>query len=190
MGNEIANIPNILTLIRIIMIPIFIVVFYLPNNIHYFLSASVFVLACFTDWLDGFLARKLKQESQLGEFLDPVADKLIVASALVLLVQSHATIWLAIPAVVIVCREILISALREWMAELGKRTSIAVSYVGKVKTTFQMVAIIIFLTQPPKSVGWIMYTGYVLLYIAVILTIWSMLSYVATSFKIINIKDR
>src|SRR5436190_18019984 len=108
------NIPNFLTLLRIFLIPFFVVVFYLPFEWRFLVTAIIFVVAAITDWLDGFLARKLRQVSPLGAFLDPVADKLIVAVALVLLVQSYATPWLAIPAAIIVGREIVISALREW----------------------------------------------------------------------------
>src|SRR6476660_8095219 len=120
------SIPNLLTLLRISLIPIFVLVFYLPFEWHYIASAIIFAIAAATDWLDGYLARKLQQVSPLGAFLDPVADKLIVAVALVLLVQSHASAWLAIPSAVIVGREIVISALREWMAELGKRQRVGV----------------------------------------------------------------
>ena len=137
-----ANLPNILTGIRILMIPVLVVVFYLfPVEWRYLASASVFALASVTDWLDGYLARKLEQTTPFGEFLDPVADKLIVATALVLLVEVHASAILAVPALVIVGREIVVSALREWMARINDRRSVAVSYLGKIKTAFQMVAI-------------------------------------------------
>lgn len=171
------NIPNFVTFIRIFLIPFFVVVFYLPSQWSHFLSAMLFAIAAFTDWLDGYLARKLEQVSLLGEFLDPVADKLIVAVALVLLVQSHATALLAIPAAVIVCREIVISALREWMAEVGKRRTVAVSNLGKLKTFAQMVSIVLLLSQSPESISLITICGYILIYSAALLTLWSMVIY-------------
>jgi CDP-diacylglycerol--glycerol-3-phosphate 3-phosphatidyltransferase len=171
------SIPNLLTLLRISLIPIFVLVFYLPFGWHNFASAIIFAIAAVTDWLDGYLARKLQQVSPLGEFLDPVADKLIVAVALVLLVQSHASAWLAIPAAIIVSREIVISALREWMAELGKRQRVGVKGIGKFKTAGQMIAILLLLSQDPQSLSWITVFGYVLIYGASVLTLWSMIIY-------------
>ena len=171
------NIPNLLTWLRIFIIPFFVLIFYMPFQWHFFVSALLFAIAAFTDWLDGYLARKLKQVSPLGEFLDPVADKLIVAVALVLLVQSHASPFLAIPAAVIVSREIVISALREWMADLGKRHKVKVIDIGKLKTAVQMIAIIILLAVDPRKFSWLSVIGYVLIYIAAILTLWSMVVY-------------
>ncbi len=173
------NVPNALTLVRISLIPILVLVFYLPVQWSYMASAIVFTVAAITDWFDGFLARKLKQVSALGAFLDPVADKLIVAVALVLLVQAHASFWLTIPAAIIVCREIVISALREWMAELGNRTTVSVSYLGKLKTVGQMVAIALLLSQDPsiRPFGMALWLGYLLIYLASILTLWSMIEY-------------
>lgn len=177
------SIPNILTLLRISLIPIFVLVFYLPFDFRYMATAIIFTIAAITDWLDGYLARKLKQVSPLGEFLDPVADKLIVVVALVLLVQAHHTAWLAIPAAIIVSREIVISALREWMAELGKRRHVAVSNIGKFKTAGQMVAIILLLSQNPASFSWVTICGYVLMYAASILTLWSMVVYLRVAWQ-------
>lgn len=173
------NIPNALTIVRISLIPILVLVFYLPVEWSYKGSAIVFILAAITDWFDGYLARKLKQVSAFGEFLDPVADKLIVAVALVLLVQAHASFWLTIPAAVIVSREIVISALREWMAEVGKRRKVAVSYLGKLKTVGQMIAIVLLLSQNPsiKPFSFTMWMGYLLIYLASLLTLWSMIVY-------------
>lgn len=171
------NLPNILTLLRIALIPIFIAIFYLPWEWRYVASASIFGVAAATDWLDGYLARKLNQFTPFGAFLDPVADKLIVAAALVLLLQAHATVIFALPALVIISREIVISALREWMAELGKRTSVAVSYIGKVKTALQMIAITVLLAVDPVAYPVWDQVGIVLLYIAAILTLWSMVVY-------------
>lgn len=183
------SIPNLLTLLRISLIPIFMVIFYLPFEWRYMTSAAIFTLAAITDWLDGYLARKLHQVSPLGEFLDPVADKLIVAVALVLLVQSHASALLAIPAAIIVCREIVISALREWMAEMGKRQKVAVSNLGKFKTVGQMVAIICLLSQNPQNNSVITLFGYGLIYAAALVTLWSMVIYLKLAWKEL-IKDQ
>lgn len=177
------TIPNILTIIRISLIPILVLLFYMPGKWSYTATALVFLLAAITDWLDGYLARKLEQFSEFGRFLDPVADKLIVAVALVLLVGSHCTPLLTIPAIIIVSREIVISALREWMAEIGKRAHVSVSYIGKVKTTVQMVAITLLLSQPFSFANPIIISGYVLLYLSAILTIWSMFLYLRAAKK-------
>lgn len=171
------NLPNILTLLRIALIPILVTIFYLPWEWRYVACASIFGVAAVTDWLDGYLARKLDQFTPFGAFLDPVADKLIVTAALILLLQAHATVLFALPALVIISREIVISALREWMAELGNRTSVAVSYVGKVKTTLQMIAIGVLLAVDPVAYPMWDQVGIFLLYIAAILTLWSMVIY-------------
>ncbi|NIB41241.1 CDP-diacylglycerol--glycerol-3-phosphate 3-phosphatidyltransferase [Pseudomaricurvus alkylphenolicus] len=171
------TLANQLTLFRIVLIPLLVIVFYLPFAWSYPVAAMIFTIAAITDWLDGYVARRYNQSTPFGAFLDPVADKLMVAVALVLLVGAHANAWLAIPALVIVGREIVISALREWMAELGKRASVAVSYVGKVKTTFQMLAIIALLSVSPDSHADWLILGYVMLYIAALLTLWSMVIY-------------
>lgn len=178
------NLPNILTLSRIAAIPLFVIIFYLPYKWSYGFAAFIFVLAGVTDWFDGYLARRLNQTTKLGAFLDPVADKLMVAVALVLLVEMHATVWLAIPALVIVSREIAVSALREWMAECGQRAAVAVSNIGKVKTVVQIIAIAMLLAIKPVfgEDGGLAFVGaellaYLLLYIAVILTLWSMIIY-------------
>lgn len=172
------NLPNILTFFRILIIPIFVLLFYLPGEWAHPVSAILFAFACFTDWLDGYLARVLAQTSKLGAFLDPVADKLIVAVALVLLVGEKGLSLITIPAAIIICREIVVSALREWMAELGKRSSIAVSMMGKLKTTVQMVSLIVLLWYTPNvSAPWIGTLGYLLIYAAAALTLWSMLIY-------------
>ena len=126
------NIPNILTTLRIALIPCIVIVYYLPYKWSLFGASSIFALAAATDWLDGYLARRLNQSTAFGAFLDPVADKLMVSVALVMLVESYSEPYLTIPAVIIIGREIVISALREWMAELGKRASIAVSIIGKL----------------------------------------------------------
>jgi CDP-diacylglycerol--glycerol-3-phosphate 3-phosphatidyltransferase len=171
------NIPNILTLSRIVMLPVFVIFFYLPVSWHYLAACVIFILAAITDGLDGYYARKLGQTSALGAFLDPVADKLMVAVVLVLLVEDQPSIWLAIPAAIIIGREITISALREWMAEIGASSKVAVSGYGKLKTICQMVALG-FLIYHNDLFGIPIYTiGMILLYIASILTIWSMILY-------------
>lgn len=171
------NIPNTLTLLRIVLIPIFVLIFYLPFSWARIVCALVFALAAVTDWFDGYLARRWSQTSPFGAFLDPVADKLMVAVALLLLVQSEPTPALAIPAAVIIGREITISALREWMAELGARAQVAVSMLGKIKTTLQMIAILLLIYERPLY-GLPIYTlGFLLLYVAAILTLWSMVMY-------------
>ncbi len=180
------NIPTLLTLLRIILIPFFIVAFYLPVEWGRTAAAGIFVLAAWTDWLDGFLARKLNQISPFGAFLDPVADKLMVAAALVLLVSDMPTYWVAIPAIVIIGREIAISALREWMAEMGGRANVAVSMIGKIKTTVQMVAILMLLYLEPIGDIPTSVVGMVLLYIAMLLTLWSMVIYLRAAWPVLQ----
>lgn len=171
------NIPNLLTLLRIFLIPVLVVFVYLPVAWAHIAATAVFALAAFTDLLDGYLARRLGQVSALGAFLDPVADKLMVATALVLLVEADPTPVMAIPAVVIVGREITISGLREWMAGIGARTQVAVSTIGKFKTTAQMIAISLLLFREPVYSIPVYTIGLVLLYVAVVLTLWSMTLY-------------
>jgi len=180
------NIPNILTLIRIAMIPVFVAIFYLPWSWAPQACAAVFALAGVTDWLDGYLARRLEQTSPLGAFLDPVADKLMVAAALILIVEADPTPALAIPAVIIIGREITISALREWMAEVGVRAKVAVSTIGKVKTAAQMVAITLLIWRDDIWEIPVYTVGYVLLYMAAILTLWSMMLYLRAAWPSLN----
>ena len=177
--------PNILTLLRIILIPVLVVVFYMPSQWSYQISAMLFGLAALTDALDGYLARRLKQLSVFGAFLDPVADKLMVAVALVLLVQDNPTALFAVPACIIIGREIAISALREWMSEIGERTRVAVSVIGKIKTIVQMVAILLLLYRVPIGPFPTHAVGLVLLYGAALLTLWSMLVYMRAAWPII-----
>ena len=180
------NIPNLLTFLRILLIPFFVGSFYLPIEWSNQLSAFLFALAAWTDWLDGFLARRWHQTSSLGAFLDPVADKLMVAAALVVLVQADPTVWMVIPAIVIIGREITISALREWMAELGARAQVAVSVIGKFKTAAQMLALVLLIYKEDLW-GIPIYTvGYVLLYVAVILTLWSMTVYIRAAWPTLS----
>ena len=170
--NPIYNLPNLLTVLRIFLIPVFIVVFYLPSTWGREAATTVFVLAALTDWLDGYLARRMGLVSALGAFLDPVADKLMVAAALILLVQLGRVD--ALIAVVIIGREITISALREWMARVGQSASVAVAYVGKLKTTAQMVAIPMLLFNASLYGVDLSLAGEVLIYVAAALTLWSM----------------
>ena len=135
------TLPTALTLLRILLIPVLVLVFYLPHGWTNFASALVFALAALTDWLDGWIARRYDLHSAFGAFLDPVADKLMVSTALFLIVQGHPTAWMALWAAVIVGREIAVSALREWMAEIGQRARVSVATVGKIKTVVQMVAV-------------------------------------------------
>ncbi len=142
-----------------------------------FASGVLFALAAITDWLDGYLARRMNQTTPFGAFLDPVADKLIVVSALIVLITYHHNAWLTIPSLIIVGREIVISALREWMAEVNDSVAVAVSYLGKVKTTLQMIAITLLLIVPVESQSAVMTMGYILLYLAALMTLWSMWQY-------------
>ncbi|MDY6942748.1 MAG: CDP-diacylglycerol--glycerol-3-phosphate 3-phosphatidyltransferase [Pseudomonadota bacterium] len=167
------NVPNLLTLSRIILIPLFVVAYYAPMSGAQTLAASLFVLAAITDWLDGYLARRWGQTSAFGAFFDPVADKLMVAMALLIVLQNDPRLIMALPVAVIIGREITVSALREWMAEIGHRGRVAVSMWGKVKTTVQMISLVILLLA-----DWPTYPlGLLGLYIAAILTLWSMIQY-------------
>jgi CDP-diacylglycerol--glycerol-3-phosphate 3-phosphatidyltransferase len=178
------NTPNVLTLLRIALIPAFFVAYYLAEPWGHALATGLFILAALTDWLDGYLARRWEQTSPFGAFLDPVADKLMIAAALVLLVADpyvHAHVidsrLLAAVVLVILGREIAVSALREWMSQVGNRSVVAVSLVGKVKTSAQMIAIPFLLWRDPLWGLPVFQTGEVLLYIAAALTLWSMLIY-------------
>jgi CDP-diacylglycerol--glycerol-3-phosphate 3-phosphatidyltransferase len=170
------TIPNLLTLLRIILIPVLVLVFYSPLHWSYQISAAIFGLAALTDWLDGYLARRLQQHSVFGAFLDPVADKLMVTVALVLLVQDNPSPLFAVPAAIIVGREIAISALREWMSEIGERTKVAVSIIGKI---------LLLLYKFPLGPFPSHEVGVILLYIAAILTLWSMLVYLRAAWPIL-----
>jgi CDP-diacylglycerol--glycerol-3-phosphate 3-phosphatidyltransferase len=179
------NVPTLLTLMRIALIPVFVIIFYLPFLWVNLATAAIFGLAALTDWLDGYLARRLGQTSAFGAFLDPVADKLMVAVALILLVQQHPSIVFTVPAMIIVGREIAVSALREWMAELGNRAKVKVSVIGKFKTIAQMVALLLLLYHEPL---WIIPTelvGMVLLYVAALLTLWSMVIYLRAAWPVL-----
>lgn len=175
------NVPNTFTWIRILIIPFFIGVYYLPETTlswphKNYLGAALFSLAALTDWLDGYLARRLGQMSAFGAFLDPVADKLMVAAALIVLVNLDRADPLA--ATIIIGREIAISALREWMAQVGQAKNIAVAFIGKVKTATQMIAIILLLFYEPLIPGISTAAiGAIGIWMAAILTLWSMIYY-------------
>jgi len=177
------NIPNILTGFRIFLIPIFVLLYYLPVTWASAAAAFVFWLAGVTDALDGYLARKLDQQTAFGAFLDPVADKIMVAVSLVMIVEHYAVIWITIPAMVMICREIIISALREWMAELGQRASVAVSWIGKFKTGAQMLSLFLLIWQYSPAMEWV---GFTLLYIATALTLWSMFVYLKAAWPALS----
>ncbi|MCE9678839.1 CDP-diacylglycerol--glycerol-3-phosphate 3-phosphatidyltransferase [Shewanella sp. AS1] len=174
------NVPIALTLFRLVLLPVFVIFFYTNYSWSPFAAAFVFWLAAVTDALDGYAARKLKQSTRFGAFLDPVADKIMVTTALVLLVEQYDSVWLTLPALFMIGREIVISALREWMAEIGKRGAVAVSWIGKYKTAAQMLAIIGLIWQPND---FLIYVAMTLLYIAAILTFWSMVSYVMAAWS-------
>lgn len=176
--------PIILTVSRILIIPILILVYYLPYENWHWLTSGIFLLACLTDWLDGYLARQLKQTSVFGAFLDPVADKLVVAVALIIIVESKQLPYIAIPASVIIGREIAISALREWMSNIGKRHHVAVNVLGKVKTVIQMLALTLLLAYyPGQHTLWFGALGYGLLYVAAVMTVLSMMFYVRMAWR-------
>ncbi|HEX7326331.1 MAG TPA: CDP-diacylglycerol--glycerol-3-phosphate 3-phosphatidyltransferase [Rhodanobacteraceae bacterium] len=189
------NLPTWLTLFRVFLLPVMVVVFYAHNLIPAIppyaanvATVVVFALASITDWLDGWIARHFHMESAFGAFLDPVADKLMIAVTLFLLVQSHHTWLLAVTSAIIVGREISVSALREWMAFVGERALVKVKWIGKFKTVMQIVAILILLWERNKEAtflrGW--YVGEVLLVIAGILTIWSGLAYMRAAWPVLK----
>jgi len=181
----ILNLPNILTLMRIVLIPVLVVVFYYPVQWANVAATVIFFIAGVTDWLDGYLARRLGVSSRFGAFLDPVADKLMVAVALILIVDLNPTpyagFWIAIPAAIIVGREITISALREWMSEIGASSKVAVSMLGKIKTGAQMGSLGFLIYHEPIMGHSMALWGLALLYLAAVLTIWSMFGYIKSA---------
>jgi CDP-diacylglycerol--glycerol-3-phosphate 3-phosphatidyltransferase/cardiolipin synthase len=180
------NLPNNLTLVRIVLIPVLVLVFLLPFEWARILCALIFIVAAITDWLDGYLARKLDQSTRFGEFLDPVADKLIVVTALVLLVYADQRFLVLLPALVIIGREIAISALREWMAQLGEQGKVKVNSYGKLKTASQMVAISLMLFEYPLFDIPVYGIGVACLYLAATLTLWSMYTYLRAAWPSLN----
>lgn len=187
------NIPILLTWLRIILIPLLIAIYYVPEawvqGIGRDRAATlIFIVAAITDWLDGYLARRWQQTSAFGAFLDPVADKLMVAAALIVLVQLGRLD--AVLAMIIIGREITISALREWMARIGAHKSVAVSMIGKIKTTAQMVAIPMLLYYAPLLGIDIYQWGVWLIYVAAVLTLWSMGYYMRMAWPYLIEEDR
>ncbi|HET8817746.1 MAG TPA: CDP-diacylglycerol--glycerol-3-phosphate 3-phosphatidyltransferase [Pseudidiomarina sp.] len=168
------NVPNLLTLIRLALIPVFLIIYYIPGQDAHFWAAFVFALAAITDFFDGYIARRFNQFTKFGAFLDPVADKVMVAASLVVVVEDYATWWVSIPALAIISRELVVSALREWMAQIGRQEQVKVSNLGKYKTIAQMVAITGLIWEANTFV---IVTAAILLYVAFILTLWSMWAY-------------
>ncbi len=183
------NLPNALTWIRIVAVPLVVLVFYLPVPWARPGAGLLFALAGITDYLDGYLARRLGQTSNFGAFLDPVADKLVVSTALVLLVQSDPDLWLALVAAIIIGREITVSALREWMSQIGARARVAVNFVGKLKTTFQILGISLMLYREPMFGRDVYMFGQLLLFLAAGLTLWSMVEYLRAAWPILRASD-
>jgi len=173
------NVPNTLSMVRIALIPVFVYVYYLPLDWSHIAATVIFTIAGITDWFDGYLARKLGQQSHLGAILDPLADKLMVVVILILLVADNPhNNWLLFSSVIIITREIFITTLREWMAEQGEGAKVAVSFTGKIKTAVQMVALG-FLIFKHDLMGLPVYLiGIILLVLAALLTIVSMVNYI------------
>ena len=180
------TLPTAITLFRIALIPLFVLVFYLPFSWANVVATVIFALASFSDWVDGYLARSMQLESSFGAFLDPVADKLMVVVVIVLLVEANPSIYVALPSVVIVAREISISALREWMAQLGASTTVKVSYIGKTKTVSQMLALGFMIFSEPLLGLPIFSIGLAIYYLAALLTIVSMIIYLRAAWPVIT----
>lgn len=172
------NIPISITLLRIAAIPIVVLLYLLPFDWSHAAAALIFLLAALSDWLDGYLARALSQTTDFGAFLDPVADKLLVSISLIFILAYHPVIGLSIPIAIIIGREVAISALREWMAEMGKRAGVRVSFIGKVKTVLQMTAIFVLLWYTKNTLVILKWLGPILLWVAAVLTVWSMIVYI------------
>lgn len=175
------NAANLATIARVLMVPVIVIVYYSGQPWSQLAAAVIFTIASITDWLDGYLARRLNQASAFGAFLDPVADKLLVVMALVLLTANFPSPWFVVPTAIIIGREVFISALREWMASQNQRDKVAVGYIGKVKTTVQMIAIIALLAYSPALPNFLLPLGYVLLYISAALSVWSMVTYLKSA---------
>ncbi|MDE2271311.1 MAG: CDP-diacylglycerol--glycerol-3-phosphate 3-phosphatidyltransferase [Xanthomonadaceae bacterium] len=188
------NLPTWLTLFRVLLLPVMVVVFYshdaipaIPLRFANIAAVIVFALAALTDWLDGWIARRWHMESAFGAFLDPVADKLMIAVTLFVLVQSHHTWLLAVTSAVIVGREIAVSALREWMAFVGEQARVKVQWIGKFKTVMQIVAILILLWERDKDAAFLRLwdVGEGLLVVAAVLTIWSGIAYMRAAWPVL-----
>ncbi|GAA0852283.1 CDP-diacylglycerol--glycerol-3-phosphate 3-phosphatidyltransferase [Aliiglaciecola litoralis] len=186
------TIPNIITMLRVVLIPVFVVVYFLDWKWAHQAGAFIFWLAAITDWFDGYLARKLKQSTAFGAFLDPVADKLIVAAALIMITHTYASVWITVPAILLMSREVYVSALREWMGQHGKSDIVAVSFIGKAKTMAQMLALIGLLSELDYFMGFPIYwvvLGKLLLYFAAVLSVWSMVTYTIAAWKNLTKED-
>ncbi|GMU42649.1 MAG: CDP-diacylglycerol--glycerol-3-phosphate 3-phosphatidyltransferase [Lysobacterales bacterium] len=183
------NLATVLTLARIASIPVLVLLFYAPWTWTHQAAAMLFLAAALTDWLDGWVARRFDQASSFGAFLDPVADKLMVVVALVLVLQRSPAPWLAVVCAVIIGREISISALREWMAELGQRASVRVGGIGKIKTIVQMTALTMLIWHDTLWGLPIRDIGLALLVIAAILTLWSAWQYLRAAWLVLNQND-
>ncbi|PHS69289.1 MAG: CDP-diacylglycerol--glycerol-3-phosphate 3-phosphatidyltransferase [Methylophaga sp.] len=179
------NLPNILSLLRIVLIPVLMGLFFLPYESAPLWATIVFVIASATDWLDGYLARKWNQTSPFGAFIDPVADKLLVTVALVLVLYKTPAWYILIPVIIIIGREITVSALREWMAGLGQRNVVKVSSLGKLKTVFQMISIGCLIFFHPLLGLPVFEIGIALLYFAAALTLGSMFSYLKAAWPML-----
>lgn len=184
------TIPTWLTLARIALIPVLVIVYYLDYRWTNIAATAIFAFASITDWLDGWIARRWNQYSAFGAFLDPVADKLMVSTALVITVEHHHTVWMALWASVIIGREIAVSALREWMAEAGQSAKVAVRAVGKIKTVVQMVALGFLLYREPLWGMPVFLIGEWLLAIAAILTLWSGYEYARAAWPSLTAEER
>ena len=180
------TLPTAIPLFRIALIPLFVLVFYLPFGWSNIAAAAIFFVACVSDWVDGYLARSLQQESSFGAFLDPVADKLMVVVVIVLLVEANPSLYITLPSVIIIAREISISALREWMATLGSSATLKVSFVGKSKTTAQMFALGFMIFSEPFLGLPIFNIGLAIYYIAAFLTLFSMFIYLRAAWPVIT----
>lgn len=182
------NTPTCITLFRIILIPLFLLIFYIPifsSYWHNLTNAIIFIIAAITDWIDGFLARKMQKITNFGAFLDPVADKMIIVISLIVIIENFHIWWVTLPSLIMIIREIIISALREWMAQIGYGKIIKVSFIGKIKTTTQMLSIFFLLCKLNFLIEII---GIIMLYISSIFTCWSMLNYLYLSMKFLNKK--
>jgi CDP-diacylglycerol--glycerol-3-phosphate 3-phosphatidyltransferase len=180
------TLANFFTFLRVLLIPVFMGVYYTEFHGHFLVASGIFIFACVTDWLDGHMARKMRQTSRFGAFLDPVADKLLVTISLVILAASYPIPLYIIPAAIIVAREVLVSALREWMAEQQQRDAVAVGKVGKVKTTVQMIALIVLLATDQEGPVFIWGLGLLLVNVAALLTIWSAVIYLRNAWPLLK----
>ncbi|MFC6440073.1 CDP-diacylglycerol--glycerol-3-phosphate 3-phosphatidyltransferase [Bowmanella sp. JS7-9] len=187
------TIPNILTSMRVLLIPVFVVVYFLDWKWAHQAGAFIFWFAAVTDWFDGYLARKLQQSTAFGAFLDPVADKLIVSAALLMIAHTYQDPWITVAAVLLTSREVFVASLREWMAEHGQRDSVKVSFVGKAKTMAQMLALIGLLSELEYFMGFPIYwvtLGKILLLIATVLSVWSMVVYLKAAWVYLVVEPK